>query len=242
MTNRTCEACGAAIERDPQWSRDYYSTRRFCDRSCQEKRRPSIMADYVVTAGGCWEWQGHIDENGYGTAYDPQLPSGNRVDWAHRVSYRHHVGLIPEGLELDHTCVNPPCINPEHLEPVTKAENIRRSFERRGYFDRQAHAARLRVNGLTYQEIADALGIIHRSGAASVVQTAIDNGLVDAGEVPPPRRTLTPSEREDIRDMYALGVPQKDIGTWYRLDNSQVSRIVNGRSSGHRTEPPREAA
>ena len=46
---------------------------------------------------------------------------------AHRVSYVHFKGLIPEELELDHLCRNPSCVNPEHLEPVTHRENILRS-------------------------------------------------------------------------------------------------------------------
>jgi hypothetical protein len=45
---------------------------------------------------------------------------------AHRVVYEALVGPVPEGLELDHTCDNPPCCNPGHLEPVTHAENMRR--------------------------------------------------------------------------------------------------------------------
>ena len=48
---------------------------------------------------------------------------------AHRVYYERHVGPVPEGLELDHLCRNPGCVNPEHLEPVTHAENIRRGYQ-----------------------------------------------------------------------------------------------------------------
>jgi hypothetical protein len=41
------------------------------------------------------------------------------------------VGPVPEGLELDHLCENPPCCNPAHLEPVTHAENNRRAAQAR---------------------------------------------------------------------------------------------------------------
>lgn len=47
---------------------------------------------------------------------------------AHRWSYEFHVGPIPEGLDLDHLCRNRGCVNPDHLEPVTREENIRRAF------------------------------------------------------------------------------------------------------------------
>jgi|SRR5690242_1350575 len=45
---------------------------------------------------------------------------------AHRASYEMHIGPIPDGMVIDHLCRNPSCILPEHLEPVTPAENMRR--------------------------------------------------------------------------------------------------------------------
>ncbi|WP_375791707.1 HNH endonuclease signature motif containing protein [Actinoplanes campanulatus] len=45
---------------------------------------------------------------------------------AHRYSYESLIGPIPDGLTIDHLCRNRPCINPDHLEPVTQAENNRR--------------------------------------------------------------------------------------------------------------------
>lgn len=81
-------------------------------------RRPNIPFWEQVNKipGGCWEWTGHLI-NGYGSI-------GGRL--AHRVSYMEIVGQIPDGLELDHLCRNTLCLNPEHLEPVTKRENLRR--------------------------------------------------------------------------------------------------------------------
>lgn len=55
-----------------------------------------------------------------------QLGDADLVDlwWA-------YVEFRASGLELDHTCVNPRCRRPDHLEPVTHQENVQRSFERR---------------------------------------------------------------------------------------------------------------
>lgn len=71
----------------------------------------------------CWPWQGAMHPDGYGSAWDPEE---KRTRGAHRIAYEVLVGPIPDGYDLDHLCVNPPCINPAHLRPVTRAENMAR--------------------------------------------------------------------------------------------------------------------
>jgi len=69
----------------------------------------------------CWEWAGRKDVNGYGV-----LDVGGRPVVAHKIGYELIHGPVPTGLELDHLCRNPPCVNPLHLEAVTHKENISR--------------------------------------------------------------------------------------------------------------------
>ena len=59
--------------------------------------------------------------------------------YAHRVSYLALVGPIPGDLVIDHLCRNPKCVNPAHLEPVTRAENQRRDWEARGVYKYATH-------------------------------------------------------------------------------------------------------
>ena len=77
----------------------------------------------VVPTGFCWYWSGAVTAAGYGLVRGTE---GKGV-FAHRVSYEFLVGKIPDGLEIDHLCRNTLCVNPDHLEPVTGAENRRRA-------------------------------------------------------------------------------------------------------------------
>jgi len=72
---------------------------------------------------GCWLWKAHINHYGYGQFW---LDGDHRK--SHRVSYEHWNGKIPDGLDLDHLCRNRACCNPQHLEPVTRKENICRGM------------------------------------------------------------------------------------------------------------------
>lgn len=81
----------------------------------------------VNKTDACWNWTGAKFYRGYGCF----RLNGQSV-LAHRVAYELVHGPTPMGLVIDHLCRNTLCVNPDHLEPVTNAENVRRGMVLKG--------------------------------------------------------------------------------------------------------------
>lgn len=82
---------------------------------------PRFLAKFSEDGNGCWLWTAARTHDGYG-----RFKIGGKTRMAHVVAYETLVGLVPDGLELDHLCRVRRCCNPEHLEPVTQRENLMR--------------------------------------------------------------------------------------------------------------------
>lgn len=130
MGERTCTAPDC---REPHRARGYCHKhwRRFRKTgSTADPKKPTAEQRFwakVDAEGDCWEWLG-ARWHGYGrfTLGKDSGLSAIKVA-AHRWAYEYLIGPIPDGLELDHLCMNPPCVNPDHLEPVPHIVNIERS-------------------------------------------------------------------------------------------------------------------
>lgn len=111
----------------------------------QRKPKPRIPCEdrffsKVEPTGFCWYWVGaHCLGYGRFRALNPATGQATHQVLAHRWSYEYLVGPIPEGLEIDHLCRNPLCVNPDHLEPVTRKENNLRSYNVGGVNARKTH-------------------------------------------------------------------------------------------------------
>jgi len=82
-----------------------------------------LRAKVVLTEDGCWVFTNNLTPGGYA-----KVRVGGRLQMAHRVSYETFVGPIPDGLQIDHLCRIRACVNPKHLEPVTRSTNVQRGL------------------------------------------------------------------------------------------------------------------
>ncbi|HBD4848189.1 TPA: HNH endonuclease [Shigella flexneri] len=79
---------------------------------------PERFWQKVSKSESCWEWNAFRDRAGYGRF---EVHGSPRL--AHRVSFEREFGPIPDGLEVDHLCHNPPCVRPDHLRLATRSGN-----------------------------------------------------------------------------------------------------------------------
>lgn len=82
-----------------------------------------LMRRVDKRADGCWQFTGRLNPDGYSRVH---LGRGKPGVQGHRLAYEVLMGPVPDGLDLDHLCRNRGCVNPAHLEPVTRQVNLLR--------------------------------------------------------------------------------------------------------------------
>ena len=85
------------------------------------------VPEHQCESTGCWEHPGALNKN-YGYPRVNVRKEGKHVcAYAHVLMFVHCYGPVPAGHEVDHTCHNHRCVNPDHLRALTVAENRRRN-------------------------------------------------------------------------------------------------------------------
>jgi len=122
VTNGFCDTCGVQPKVHG----------RFCSRKCRERFGACLPNRFWSkvkerTDCSCWEWTASRGRWGHGI-FQVLTPHGKRFVGAHRMSYElSRTERIPDGLQIDHLCKHPWCVNPDHLEAVSQHENWKRS-------------------------------------------------------------------------------------------------------------------
>jgi hypothetical protein len=122
--SRCCEWCG---------SRLLMGRRRFCSVKCLNESQTKTLRDHVFSRipilgkTECWPWTGQVKSPaGYGVLHlmQSQKHRKRRTVFGHRAIYELLNGPIAPGVEVLHTCDNPPCCNPAHLRLGTHRDNM----------------------------------------------------------------------------------------------------------------------
>lgn len=113
---------------------DYKSFDDYTNRDLIENIIKYVEPDTI--GDGCWIWSRGKSRKGYGEL-TRRSNGKNKKMQAHRLSYEAFIGVVPADMTIDHLCLNKLCVNPFHLEIVTREENTRRAWDvRNGSTDR----------------------------------------------------------------------------------------------------------
>lgn len=126
MAKGSCTICGAKHYAHG-WCKSHYGRWWRYGNPNHVPRRPSTEERFwskVTRTDTCWLWEGS-SRNGYGL-FSWGSGREQNTTGAHRYAYQLERGEIPEELVIDHLCRVPLCVNPDHLEPVTRGENVLR--------------------------------------------------------------------------------------------------------------------
>jgi hypothetical protein len=110
----TCQRCWRSVKRRNGKS-------RYCSYRCEIGTLQDRFWIKVEKTATCWLWTANHSGSGYG-----RFQIGRKQVQAHRLAYEWLIGPISPGLDLDHLCRVRRCVNPAHLEPVTRRVNLLR--------------------------------------------------------------------------------------------------------------------
>jgi len=87
-------------------------------KSYDEKAKEIIRKNITINSKGCWIWQGNKDKEGYA-----RFNYQKKKCRVHRISYLLFVDKLITNYIIHHVCGNPSCVNPGHLQQITKQEH-----------------------------------------------------------------------------------------------------------------------
>lgn len=192
---------------------------------------PSYLVEDRGYKTPCWVWQGVLNKWGYA-----KLKRNTRTIAGHRLFYLAYTGSLPEGpasgpfrMQLDHLCRVRKCVNPEHLEPATCVENIKRwlvpSLDIAGVHE----AVRLYAEGHSQAKVASMIGV--QQGSVSRILRGVrwkELGINATIRNNSPKKLVA----KDVLGILArlkAGEGQTDIARSLNLSPSHINAIALGK-------------
>jgi len=153
--------------------------------NCDECSDKCKILNRHKKVNGCWEWQGKLNNSGYG-CYTKRINKEKTEVRAHRRSYEIFKGEIPEGMLVCHTCDNPSCCNPDHLWLGTPKENTQDCIKKGRFLNAKKRAVsagkmteetvieirRLHTEGMKSKDLEEKFNI-SQSNVSSIVNYKI---------------------------------------------------------------------
>lgn len=195
----------------------------------------------------CWPWNANTNGAGYGMIWSPE--DGRKV-LAHRYSYALHVGPIPSGGLILHSCDNPRCVNPSHLRAGNFKDNVSDMDERnrrvsphlRGEdnpsslltAEQVSEIRRLYIDGVHCEVIASQFGISPLSMPDFISGKSWKHTLDDETRLElkaerkkrsKPGALITQEIADEIRRRLAAGAMGKDLAVEFGIHKATVSDI-----------------
>lgn len=182
---------------------------------------------------GCWLWTGG-KSHGYGA-----FQLRGRVTSAHRLSYSLHNSPPTSSQVIRHKCDTPACVNPDHLETGTYADNSRdmvtRSRQAQGERSGRAtltakevrRARQLVLDGVPKREVARILGR-DRSAVLHAIVGRTWNSVQDPPPIPPsPVKSASPETIETMISLRKQGWTFQRIAEHTGFSQTGVGKILH---------------
>lgn len=182
----------------------------------------------VDKTGDCWVWTGKRNGSGYGMFWVPP-----REERAHRVSILLRDGELDAEAVVLHLCDNPACVNPEHLEVGTQADNLRdcREKGRHAFGEQHGHAKLTDDQVMEIRRSSERqIDLARRFGVSKTTICNIRAGRLYT-HLPHKRRVrkarLTPKQRAEIRRLYATGASAATLAEEYGVHPLTIRRTCH---------------
>jgi predicted XRE-type DNA-binding protein len=223
VLNPTICGCGCL---QPIFEGDYLGSQGWLFNHSRRDGSPSYLIQDMGYKTPCWMWQGCLNKWGYA-----KIKRRGKTQGGHRLFYRAYIDpSLPDSRAgsdgLDHLCRIRKCVRPDHVEPVTCVENIRRGLVHALADPDIRSIAERYERGESQRQIAISLGV-HQPEISRIL-----NGLRWRGQVRVvPTRSpikLSPEQVDELRQRAASGEIQRDLAVHFGIGQSQVSRIVRG--------------